>query len=347
MLLVCFSVVLAQARAGKDYVNPITIAEANGQYKKVRYSIQDLGTLGGDTSIATSININGDVVGYAQNSAGTYHAFRWSHGHLVDLGVGDAVSSNAACINANGDIVGTLTYGNSLARTCGAVLRSGNWHKLFPIHGDESSEAVCSNKMGDVVGLSGSGDNAAAVKWTNGASTAHHVIPGNQYSNALCVNDKGDIVGVKALLTPNVHAVLVHSGSVKDLRTLGGEKSYARCVANNGDVVGESDTPNGHLAFIWTKDVMRAIGAVHGDRSCANWINSAGLVVGESYTGPSAVNKRAFMWHAGFIADLNDLIQAGSGWTLEEAYCANDRGLIVGVGAHNGEEHAFLLTPRP
>ena len=37
----------------------------------------DLGTLGGDLSVATSINAHGQVVGHAQTATGELHAFRW------------------------------------------------------------------------------------------------------------------------------------------------------------------------------------------------------------------------------------------------------------------------------
>jgi hypothetical protein len=45
------------------------------------------------------------------------------------------------------------------------------------------------------------------------------------------------------------------------------------------------------------------------------------------------------------MRDLNDLIPAGSGWTLTEARAINSSGQIAGTGLIGGERHAFLLTP--
>ncbi len=49
-------------------------------------TIRDLGTLGGDiSSTATGINERGQVVGYSNDEAGTFRAFVWLDGTMVDL----------------------------------------------------------------------------------------------------------------------------------------------------------------------------------------------------------------------------------------------------------------------
>jgi autotransporter-associated beta strand protein len=45
------------------------------------------------------------------------------------------------------------------------------------------------------------------------------------------------------------------------------------------------------------------------------------------------------------MTDLNTLVDPGTGWILEDGRGINDRGQITGVGIHNGQEHAFLLSP--
>jgi probable HAF family extracellular repeat protein len=54
---------------------------------------------------------------------------------------------------------------------------------------------------------------------------------------------------------------------------------------------------------------------------------------------------RAFRWHDGTIADLNELIPPGSGWVLTSAEGVNDLGQIVGFGTVQGRTRAYLLTP--
>jgi hypothetical protein len=46
------------------------------------------------------------------------------------------------------------------------------------------------------------------------------------------------------------------------------------------------------------------------------------------------------------MRDLNALISANSGWVLQIARAINVAGEIVGTGAVEGTQHAFLLTPQ-
>ena len=70
----------------------------------------DLGTLGGATSRAWTINDAGDIVGWAQTGGGQQHAFLWTSGSgMVDLTTwpnGCSGSSEATAVNNAGVIVG-------------------------------------------------------------------------------------------------------------------------------------------------------------------------------------------------------------------------------------------------
>ena len=58
-------------------------------------------------------------------------------------------------------------------------------------------------------------------------------------------------------------------------------------------------------------------------------LNANGQVVGWSYSLGNGA-QRGFLFSAGVTTDLNDLIPAGSGWTLTHAVAINDSGQIVG-----------------
>jgi probable HAF family extracellular repeat protein len=79
--------------------------------------------------------------------------------------------------------------------------------------------------------------------------------------------------------------------------------------------------------------------------SVAFGINNAGEIVGES--NASGGMPHAFLYENGVMTDLNSLLPAGSGWTLDYATAVNDAGEIVGWGTIDGETHAFRLDPSP
>jgi probable HAF family extracellular repeat protein len=77
--------------------------------------MQDLGTLGGNQSVALDLNDDGVVVGWANTSTGSRHAFIYRNGTMADLN--DAVApgsgwvlEEAVAINAYGQITGNGSY---------------------------------------------------------------------------------------------------------------------------------------------------------------------------------------------------------------------------------------------
>ena len=72
------------------------------------YQVIDLGTLGGDRSIALSINNSGQIVGWAENTSGWRYATLFDPtggGNNINLGTLGGRISTACSINNSGQIV--------------------------------------------------------------------------------------------------------------------------------------------------------------------------------------------------------------------------------------------------
>ena len=214
--------------------------------------------------------------------------------------------------------------------------------------GGLQSNAYGINTAGQVVGYSFLPDNTTshAFLWQNEVMTDLRTLGGTS-SVATGINTAGKVVGYSATPAVSSHAFLWDS-VMTDLGTLGGilSLSHAYGINTAGQVVGSSNIQDGENtthAFLWENGVMSDLGTIGGIHSFANGINDSSQVVGSATT--SGNETHAIRWQNGFMTDLNSLIDSSSGWTLITAVTINDNGEIVGLGVHNGQTRAFLLTP--
>ena len=128
--------------------------------------MQDLGTLGGTTSVAPAINAQGQVTGFADTAGGAQHAFRWTpSGGMRDLGTLGGTTSCAPAINAQGQVTGHADtaggFGHAFRWT-----PSGGMRDLGTL-GGPFSYASAINARGQVTGFANTASGAAhAFRWT-------------------------------------------------------------------------------------------------------------------------------------------------------------------------------------
>jgi len=344
------------------------LAHAGGQ-RPQRYTVTDLGTLGGTISFGVGINNKGWTAGFSTLPGDqSQHAFLWRNGKVTDLGTlgGPNSESSFSPFSERGDVGGgaeTLTpdpngenfcgFGTGLS--CRPVLWQDAVITALPTLGGYNGVANQVNNRGQVVGVAESETLPPAclqglaepVVWEKGQIQDLHMFPGDSAGVALAINDKGEAAGFSATCT-TFHALLWRNGTITDLGSLGGLISSASAINNWGQIVGGSGLPGDTTshAFLWQDGNMVDLGTLPGDfSSAAIGINNKTQVVGVS--SDINQNSRAFLWERGVMTDLNSLIPADSPWFVTEADSINSRGEIVG-GAFNmttGETHGILAIP--
>jgi probable HAF family extracellular repeat protein len=121
---------------------------------------------------------------------------------------------------------------------------------------------------------------------------------------------------------------------ITDLGTLG-YGTFAMGINDRGQVTGHSAKRGDRDVFLWQNRAIHDLGAPGRGLCSARAISNKGVIVG--YWWPEETGykgSRALVWIGGKMADLNDLIPAGSGWVLENASDVNNNGAIVGCGKH-------------
>ena len=319
----------------------------------------DLGTLGGDWSIATGVNASGQVTGSSYTADGSTQPFIWDAVNGMQNIVGET-NATAAAINNAGQVVGTAVHGEDFVQvTENGILithvdksRAFIWDSIRGLQelgtlGGDFSYAYSINNNGQVVGTAQTTGGAWHVFiWDSINGMQDLGTPDGVASTPTSISDSGQIVGF-AQIAPggDSHAFLWDPvGGALDLGTFGGQTSWASDVNAAGQVIGYAQTSDGVFRpFVWDAvNGMRDLGMPDTGTWVPEKINGNGEVVGYLFTGVPGSAESAFHWDP--ISGAEDL---GLGVSL--AFGINDAGQIVGQiqSADAPVAHAFLLNPPP
>ena len=343
---------------------PIQVV-AQGQ----NYVITTLGTLGGASSAAISINASGLISGYSSLTENqTQVAVIFQNGKPVSLGtlggpdsgvewpnhnaravVGIAETSDIDLLNENWSCSFFFPQPPTGHVCLGFVWQNGVMHPL-PTLGGINGYAAGANDLGQVVGWAETPlhDSTCvppqvlqfeAVIWGPKQGQVQPLPPiySDPDSAATAINNKGQVAGISGICENAVgdmsatHAVLWENGTVTDLKSLGGNAWNTPAAINNlGQVVGFSENSESNIhAFRWTKE-----GGIQDLKTVDGDSNSYAYAINDrgQVVGQSIggpYGTRAFIWEDGVMTDLNCLTPPGSPYLLY-ANDINDSGRITG-----------------
>ena len=347
------------------------------------WTLTDLGTVGGASSVADAINNAGQVVGYAEAADGSPRAVIWTAGipTVLSAGLGRALAVNAGGVAAGSvlstdgtrtdtallspsGVVDVGTLGGSFA-IAAAINDSGQFagfsrradgkdHAFLATasgmvdlgaYGGDYSQAYAINQAGLVVGSAFDAAGKARCFLSTGGGLVDPGTLGGTFCNAFAVNDSGQVTGSSATAAGIGHAFMHDARGMLDLGTLGGSSSLGKAINRHGHVVGSARTAaNQTHAFLHDGTTMLDLGTLGGTNSIATAVNAQGQVVGNSTIASGA--KQPFFYAGGVMVNLNTVVPGLSNINADKLYL-NDAGQIAGSGTIAGQQHAFLLTPTP
>ncbi len=318
------------------------------------YNIESIGTLSQnqpDDSAATGINNHSYVVGSSLVTTGSgatgIRAVRRTPAALVQLA---PVIGWANKMNDFGDVVGAKDSGPGM-RACMWDINGASM--MIHVGSLDNSEAMDINTYGEVVGVY---DYAAAspvnerrgffrdaagnleyMGTFSGAESAAVAVNVLSVGTGWVNNSIGDRIAVRwdtDATNPVLSALFT-----------GGQDSWGTDINIDGSIVGSLDDGvnpvSGFLYWFGTPITLPTPYPTEDTFPVA--VNSFDWAVGNTSNGTS---NHCLVWKDNQnVFDLQTLLPAGSGWTLEEVTDINDLGEITGWGYYNGNKRGFRMTP--
>lgn len=293
--------------------------------------MKDLGTLGGTTSDAHSINNKGNIAGDSTTSSGEEHVFFWKDGHMKDLGtLWSGHYCDVISINEKDQIAGNCE--SSTLHIYGFVWDKKHGMKNIGHLGGDYSYVAAMNNRGQIVGYSDVTNlETQAFIWDREHGMKKIGAQGQwKSSSANDINEKGKVVGSGFApgISSEIAFVWDKENGVKNLETPAGYSSIAKYINDKGQIAGEiyKEGTTEVRGVTWENGQMKDLGTL-GCCTSVTGINNRGQITGESDLASGV--RHAFFWDEEH--GMKDLGAFNGDWVSSEGI--NSNGQIIGIGA--------------
>jgi probable HAF family extracellular repeat protein len=217
-------------------------------------NLNDLGTLGGTTSVGRDINDYGEVIGMSPIADGVEHAFLFTNGAMRDLGTLGGRWSDATAINNAGQVVGYSLDQNGFRR---AFLYGNGQMRALATPGGDTSRADAINDKAVVAGVWSIGVLGRPHAFVNSGGIATDICcgVGDAYDGTLYVgsvrgiNEANDVIGSWVPQASEGSTGFLYRDGV--VRSLVPGFSDPFGINNAGVVVGDASFGLNRRAFVW------------------------------------------------------------------------------------------------
>ena len=249
----------------------------------------DIGTLGGEFSVANGLNDSGQVVGTSDTNSDEVRGFVWQNGKMTRIGTLGGPFSAATGINNKGEVVGISAASSGQAHAF--IWNNGSMRDISAQCPGKQNAASVINDNSDIAGVFTEDGQSIHTFVLSGNKSRPLPTLGGMYAFPTGIS-KSQVVGYATLRgDEKVHGYAWQSGGIKDLGTLGGDTSLALGVNNNGQIVGGAETSSGMFrAALWANGKATDLNTLLPSGSgwqliVAGGINDKGQIAGYGIVG--------------------------------------------------------------
>jgi len=245
------------------------------------YAFSTIEVPGSTVTVASSIDLQGRVVGYYIDGTGT-HGFLYSNGSYSKIDYPGAGWTVIFGINNSGQFVGAYGASDAPPGRHGFLFAGGGFSSL-DVPGSSDTLARGVNNRGQIVGEYLGTDGSRHGFRLSGGNYATIEVPQSGGGSAIGINDSGQIVGAAG--PGSGKAFLFDSATYSKIEFPNNNFTVAWGMNNVGDIVGQIDNPQApYRGFLHNGGAYSVIDFPNTLSWDARGINDLGQIVG-SFTG--------------------------------------------------------------